>query len=76
MEGMARAATRNVDLAVLTAWHTAIFGLLGYAGKLRGKKLADFLTAKAEPAPAGHAATLAFFHALKARGLAVEITRH
>jgi hypothetical protein len=75
MEGMVRAANRQVDLAIINAWHTAGFGLSMYAGKLQGKKLSDFLTS----APADRskdAEAIAFFHSLKARGIPVEITRH
>lgn len=73
---MARAASRNVDLAMVTAWHTAVFGLNGYAGKLQGKKLSDFLGAEQPKANTKHAQAIAFFHSLKARGVSVEITRH
>lgn len=81
MEGMARAANRNADLAIVTAWHTAMFGLNGYAGKLKGKKLSEFLTSKIETTPEddqriGNAQAIHFFQSLKARGVPVEITRH
>jgi hypothetical protein len=78
MEGMARAANRQSDLAIVTAWHTAIFGLTGYAGKLKGKKLSDYLTSDKPPEAARtkHAKAIAFFHQLKARGFDVQITRH
>lgn len=77
MEGMARAATRQVDLAIVTAWHTAIFGLSGYAGNLKGKHLSDFLTAQPKSdRRLKHAEAIAFFHRLKAKGVPVEITRH
>jgi hypothetical protein len=35
MEGMAHAAKRELDLAIFTAWHTAVFALTGYGGKLK-----------------------------------------
>lgn len=78
MEGMARAANRNVDLAIVGAWHTAIFALTGYAGKLNGKKLSDFLSG-AEPVneqKSQNAKAIAFFLGAKARGFDVEVTRH
>lgn len=76
---MARAASRQVDLCVVTAWHTAMFGLSGYAGKLNGKKLSDFLTSEADADDGQrmqNARLIHFFQSLKARGVAVEITRH
>ena len=78
MEGMARAASRNVDLATVTAWQTAVFGLNGYAGKLKGKSLSDFLssTRSADAQKSKHAQAIHFFHSLQARGVPVEITRH
>ena len=74
MEGAALAAKREYDLAIATAWHTAVFGLQGYAGKLKGKKLSDFLSEQKRPTR--HAQAIAFFHSLKARGVPVSITRH
>lgn len=76
MEGAALAAKREYDLAIATAWHTAVFGLQGYAGKLKGKKLSDFLSDHSDKQPTKHAQAIAFFHSLKARGVPVEITRH
>jgi hypothetical protein len=77
MEGAALAANRQFDMAIVTAWHTAVFGLTGYAGKLSGKKLSDFLSGAAEqPQRSKSADAIAFFHALRARGVPVEITRH
>ena len=77
MEGMARAANRMVDLAIVGAWHTAVFGLQGYQNKLRGKKLSDYLTVDRDmTAQTKHAQAIAFFHSLKARGVPVTITRH
>lgn len=75
MEGMARAANRQVDLAIVTAWHTAVFALHGYAGKLKGKKLSDFLGSDSQRATK-NAQAIAFFHRMKARGVPVTITRH
>lgn len=73
---MSRAATRQVDLAIVTAWHTAMFGLGGYSGQLKGKVLADFLSGTSAPKRSAHADAIAFFHSLRARGAPVEITRH
>jgi hypothetical protein len=82
MEGMARAASRQVDFGIATAWHTAIFALSGYAGKLRDKKLSDYLTStnEAERAPADdqrmqNARGIHFFRSLKERGVPVDIER-
>lgn len=78
MEGMARAANRQVDLAIVNAWHTAVFGLNGYAGKLKGKALSDYLSGGSKPAEQNlkHAQAIAWAHRMKARGFPVEITRH
>jgi hypothetical protein len=74
MEGAALKEAREYDLAIATAWHTAIFALQGYAGKLNNKKLSDYLTKK-PAAKSGTAQAIAFFHALKAAGCPIEITR-
>lgn len=74
MEGAALAAKRRSDLAISTAWHTAIFALNGYSGKLKGKTLLDFLGPDESQAKK-HAEAIAFFHKLKAKGVPVEITR-
>jgi hypothetical protein len=77
MEGAALAERKRLDLAIVTAWHTAMFGLNGYGGKLKGKKLSDFLISGNEDQPVSkHAQAIAFFHRLKSRGVPVEITRH
>jgi hypothetical protein len=76
MEGAALAAKREYDLAITQAWHTAIFVLNGYAGKLKGKSLSNYLSgAKSERKSSDAAAAVAFFHALKARGMPVDIKR-
>lgn len=79
MEGMARAANRNVDLAIVGAWHTASFGLGMYGGKLKGKQLSDFLTSKRDAAKPDYrvknAQAIAFFHTLRERGVAIDISR-
>jgi hypothetical protein len=78
MEGMVRAATRQTDMAIVTAWHTAIFALTGWSGGLKGKSLSDYLTIspRHDETRTKHAQGIAFFHSLKARGVPVEITRH
>ena len=76
MEGAALAEKKRFDLAIVTAWHTAVFALNGYAGKLKGKSLSDFLIDRPErQAGASHAQTIAFFHRLKAKGIPIDITR-
>lgn len=74
---MAHAAQRQFDLCMVTAWHTAIFALNGYAGKLKGKSLADYLGDKPKTdSPAlQRARGIAFFQRLKAEGVPVEISR-
>lgn len=75
---MARAASREVDIAISNAWHTSVFGLSMYAGKMKGKRLSDFLSNRDREPQAGSKAAeaIAFFNTLKARGFNVEITRH
>lgn len=80
MEGAALAANRQIDMAIVTAWHTACFALAGYAGKLKDKRLSDFLTGKSDTSAADdqrmqNARAIHFFQSLKARGVDVEITR-
>jgi hypothetical protein len=70
MEGMARAAKRESEMALFTAWHTAVFALTGYGGKL--KSFAEYL---APERSTKHAEAIAFFHSLKARGVPVDISR-
>lgn len=79
MEGMVRAARREADLAIVTAWHTARFALNGYAdkGRLAGRHTLSDLLSSAQAEPRSKAAeAIAFFHAMKQRGYQVEITRH
>lgn len=77
MEGSALAAKRNFDLAIVTAWHTAVFGLGMYGGKLKNKNLSDFLSSDEKPnrAALARAQAVAFFHRIKARGVPVDISR-
>lgn len=75
MEGAALAAKRQFDLGIYVAWHTAVFALNGYQGKLRG--LSTY-TSREEPdsAALNDARAIAFFRNLKAGGVPIEITRH
>lgn len=75
MEGAALRQEREYDRAIAQAWHTAIFALNGYGGKLKGKSLSDFLISQDKPKPSKAAQAAAFFHAMKAAGLPVTITR-
>jgi hypothetical protein len=76
---MARAAKREHELAISTAWHTAVFALSGYGGKL--KDLAAYLGSvngqdgKADEQRVSNARLIHFFHTLKARGVPVDISR-
>lgn len=76
MEGAALRRKNELDLATYTAWHTAVFALSGYAGKL--KQLPEYLVPD-EPetaVPLQHAKGIAFFHALKAKGFDVKIEKN
>jgi hypothetical protein len=76
MEALAHAAMRQLDLCIVNAWHTAVFALNGYGGKL--KPLADFLSSKPEPEDDGrlqNAKIIHFFQSLKARGVPIDISR-
>lgn len=76
MEGAALRDSRQYDLLIAQSWHTAIFVLKGYAGELKGKSLSDFLSSERKQRPANTSAqAISFFHALKAKGLPIEITR-
>lgn len=75
MEGARLKAERAHDLVMMGAWHTAIFGLNGYSGGLKGKSLSDYLISGSKPQHSKAAQALAFFQEMKARGLPVSITR-
>lgn len=77
MEAAALKREREHDLAISQAWHTAIFALNGYAGKLKNKSLSDYLISKdkAQPKRSTVADAVAYFHSMKAAGLPVTITR-
>jgi hypothetical protein len=75
MEGAVLRRQREFDLAVFVSWHTAVFALNGYAGKLKDKRLSDFLSSR-DPQPQSNAAqAVSFFHRMKAAGLPVTIER-
>lgn len=78
MEGALLREQRRLDMATYTAWHTAVFALNGYAGKLKGKSLSDYLSgAKPEASEKlDNAKLIAGFHSLAARGFDVQITRN
>lgn len=84
MEGMAKAASREVDIAITTGWHAAIFALSGYAGKLQGKSLSDYLISKPERPEKdeerlSNARLIHFFNSQIARGADIKVekvTRH
>jgi hypothetical protein len=71
MEGRAQAAKRDVDLAILGAWHAVAFDR---TKKLQ--KLSAYLDTGKPSQRASHAHAIAFFHRLKAQGLPVKITRN
>jgi hypothetical protein len=76
MEGAAERRKSDIDLAMFTAWHTAVFALSGYRGKLKGKSLSDFLQdGKPNQHSLQRARMHAFFQKLKMQGLPVEISR-
>lgn len=81
---MARAASRQFDLAIVTAWHTARFALNGYAdkGRLAGNhELSDLLSngnaesKRDDDGRVQRARAIHFFHTLKAKGWDVQIER-
>ncbi len=75
MEGAAIAAKNRLDVSMFTAWHTAVFALNGYAGKL--KPLSEFVGRdERPPQEIQHARAIAFFHRLQAQGVDVKITRN
>ena len=78
MEGAAIRQSQALDLATFTAWHTAMFALSGYAGKLKGKSLSDFLTTASQHRPHAlqNAQAIAWAHRMKAKGFDVQITRN
>lgn len=77
MEGAALAEQKRIDLAMVVAWHTAVFALNGYAGKLKGKSLADFLSGSSNVSArrSQFADAHAFFGRLRAQGVPIE-TKH
>lgn len=79
MEGAALRQKRELDIALFTAWHTAIFALNGYSGKLKGKSLSDFIGDGSKPVSSRalrNARLIAGFHRLQAQGIPVKITKN
>lgn len=74
MEGAALAAKNRLDVELFTAWHTAVFALNGYGGKL--KPLSEYLNREPDGPALSNAKLIAGFHSLKARGFDVQISRN
>lgn len=73
MEGAALKSERAYDLSIAEAWHGARFNALAQNNKLRG--LSSYLTKRNAGGKSSAASAIAFFHAMKAAGLPVTITR-
>lgn len=74
---MAHAAQRQFELAISTAWHTAVFALNGYSGKL--EDLSEYLgrvnVSEEDREREQNARLIHFFQQMKARGTPIEISR-
>jgi hypothetical protein len=70
MEGAARQVQRQMDLAIVGAWHSEAF-----ARTKRLNKLSSYLGQDRPSSTSNHAKALAFFHSLKARGVPVKISK-
>lgn len=75
MDGLSRRGKRRFDANIALAWHTAVFALNGYAGKLKGKSLGDYLSTAPRKEPDNTAKAIAFFHSMRSAGFDVKITR-
>lgn len=65
---------REYDLSIARAWHGGQFSAMAQAGKLKG--LSTYIGNRASGGKkSAPAAAIAFFHAMKAAGLPVEITK-
>lgn len=74
MEGAALAAEQAHNLAITTAWNTAIFVLKGYEGDLNGKKLSDYLVdSRRKRRVQTNEELLAAFQEMKAKGAPINI---
>lgn len=73
MEGAQLKAEREYDMAIAHQWHGARFNALAQVGKL--KPLSNYIAQRSTGKKAKHAQAVAFFHAMRAAGLPVEITR-
>lgn len=73
MEGAQLKLEREYDLAIAQAWHMAEFNARKKVNKLRG--LSEYIGKRAGGKKSSAAQAIAFFHAMKAAGLPVTITR-
>lgn len=73
MDAAALSTEREYDLSIAHAWHAAKFNALAQAGKLRA--LSNYISKKSMGKKSAAAEAVAFFHAMKAAGLPVTITR-
>lgn len=73
MEGAQLKSEREYDLSIAQAWHAARFGALAQNGKLKG--LSNYISKQSSGKQSSMAGAIAFFHAMKAAGLPVTITR-
>lgn len=73
MQAKARAAKAEYDRAIFLAWHTAVFALNGYAGKL--KELGSYLQAKPIARNQTAAEMLHIMREFQERGASMKITR-
>jgi hypothetical protein len=75
MEGAVLREQRALNREIVGAWHTAVFVLGMYSGKLKGKKLSDFLSGQPEQQTARPIDAVAFFHRMKSAGFPIEIKK-
>lgn len=73
MQGAQLKFEREYDLSIAHAWHAAKFNALAQVGKL--KSLSNYTGKRASGKKSTAAQAVAFFHAMKAAGLPVTITR-
>lgn len=73
MDGAALKVEQEYDLSISQAWHGARFNALAQAGKLRG--LSSYLGKRHAGKKSAAASAIAFFHAMKAAGVPVTISR-
>lgn len=75
MEAAALRQEREYNQSIALAWHTAVFALNGYGGKLKGKSLSDFLIGQPQRTTSKFASAAMFFNRLKAAGVPITVTR-